>query len=126
METNAAEKRNRHRIAADLEAVVTSYNQGDMILEAVRSLWNQTLLPAKIIITDDGSSDENSVRMLKQIESDPGMPVPTRILRQENRGVSAARNNGIRETQSPIVLVLDGDDRLKPTYIEQCRRSPAI
>lgn len=122
METNAAEKRNRHRVAADVETVVTSYNQGDMILEAVRSLWNQTLLPAKIIITDDGSSDENSVRMLKQIESDPGMPVPTRILRQENRGVSAARNNGIRETQSPIVLVLDGDDRLKPTYIEQVVR----
>ena len=38
----------RKAVAKDIEAVVTSFNQGTMILEAVRSLWDQTVLPAGI------------------------------------------------------------------------------
>ena len=50
-----------------IEAVITSYNQGDMILEAVQSVCAQTRLPQKIIIVDDGSTDANSLRVLKDI-----------------------------------------------------------
>lgn len=52
----------------DIEAVITSYNQGSMILEAVQSLCNQTLIPEKIIIVDDGSTDEYSLNILNEIE----------------------------------------------------------
>ena len=38
----------------DIEVVITSYNQGSMIWEAVQSVCNQTLLPKRIIIVDDG------------------------------------------------------------------------
>ena len=38
------------------------------------------------------------------------MCIPITIMYQENRGVSVARNVGIRNTESPMVLVLDGDD----------------
>lgn len=41
-------KRDRTAAEADIEAVITSYNQGSMILEAVRSVCNQTLLPKRI------------------------------------------------------------------------------
>ena len=41
----------------DVDAVITSYNQGTMILEAVQSLCNQTVLPKRIIIVDDGTTD---------------------------------------------------------------------
>mgnify|MGYP001029246332 FL=1 len=47
-----------------VEAVITSFNQGSMILEAVQSLCGQTIPPAGIIIVDDGSTDEESVRIL--------------------------------------------------------------
>lgn len=106
-------------ITENIEAVVTSYNQGVMILEAVHSLCYQTVLPAKIIIVDDGSTDENSIRILNELKLDLSIPIPIIVIQQPNAGVSAARNTGIRRTQAPMVLVLDGDDKLEPTYIEQ-------
>ena len=109
----------RPSLAKDVEAVVTSFNQGTMVLEAVQSLCEQTLLPARILLVDDGSTDKDSICILKQIESDANWSVPIAILRQPNGGVSAARNAGIRKAQSPMVLVLDGDDRLEPSYIEK-------
>ncbi len=41
--------KNRPSVAKDVEAVITSFNQGSMILEAVRSLCEQTLLPERIL-----------------------------------------------------------------------------
>lgn len=103
---------------ADVEAVITSYNQGAMILEAVQSVCNQTLLPKRIIIVDDGSTDQYSLEILNHIENHSELPVPVTVHFQENRGVSAARNVGINKAQSPMVLVLDGDDKLEAEYIE--------
>ena len=109
-------------IAEDVEAVVTSFNQGAMILEAVRSVCDQTILPARIIIVDDGSTDEASVQILKNVNMRLDSPVPIVVIQQANGGVSAARNTGIRETQAPMVLVLDGDDKIEPGYIERVRQ----
>nr|WP_294494976.1 glycosyltransferase family A protein [uncultured Mediterraneibacter sp.] len=109
----------KHNIAGDIEAVVTSFNQGTMILEAVYSLLDQTVLPAKIYIVDDGSTDKDSANILNALEKEPETAVPLAVIRQQNRGVSAARNTGIRATRAPMVLVLDGDDKLKETYIEE-------
>ena len=54
----------KYHIAEDVEAVVTSFNQGTMLLEAVHSLCRQTMLPSKIFVVDDGSTDENSINIL--------------------------------------------------------------
>ena len=107
-----------HDFGNPVEAVITSFNQGLMILEAVRSLCAQTKLPQSIVIVDDGSTDESSLHVLKSIENSPDFPVPIMVHHRENGGVSSARNAGIRKTQAPMVLVLDGDDRLEPEYIE--------
>ena len=80
----------QQKTAQDLEAVITSFNQGEMIREAVQSLCSQTVLPGKIILVDDGSSEEKSLTVLKQIEKDRTLPVRVEILRQANGGVSAA------------------------------------
>ena len=103
----------------DLEAVITSFNQKSMIYEAVQSLCRQTILPKRVTIVDDGSTDEESVSILNEIEADGELPVQVRVIRQTNRGVSAARNAGICETEVPFVLVLDGDDNLEPSFIEE-------
>lgn len=105
-------------LKADIEAVITSYNQGSMVLEAVQSVCNQTVLPKGIIIIDDGSTDRYSLDILDRIKNDFGLSVPITIHFQENKGVSAARNIGISKTQSSMVLVLDGDDKLEAGYIE--------
>ena len=102
----------------DIEAVITSYNQGPMILEAVQSLCNQTLIPEKIIIVDDGSTDEYSLNILNEIEKNTDLLIPVVIHYQENGGVSSARNAGIKKSQASMLLILDGDAKLEPTYIE--------
>ena len=109
---------NRDGFGTGIEAVITSFNQGTMILEAVESLCTQTVLPQKIIIVDDGSTDGCSIRILKDMEKKADLPVPVMIHYQENGGVSSARNTGIKKTQAPMVLVLDGDDKLEPEYTE--------
>lgn len=107
-----------HHPSDQIEAVITSFNQGPMILEAVHSLCAQTVLPRRILIVDDGSTDECALQVLKDIENAPDFPIPVGVYRQQNGGVSSARNAGIRQTQTPMVLVLDGDDVLAPEYIE--------
>lgn len=105
-------------LGADVEAVITSYNQGSMILAAFRSVCSQTLLPQRVIIVDDGSTEPDSLAVLDHIKSGPAWPVPVTVCFQPNGGVSAARNAGIRMARSALVLVLDGDDTLEPGYIE--------
>lgn len=111
-----------HRIAENLEAVITSFNQGEMILEAVHSLCHQTMLPAGIFIVDDGSTDKKSLEILENIRENPAFSVPITVIQQENRGVSSARNTGIGNTTASLVLVLDGDDKLESSYIEKVSR----
>lgn len=103
----------------DIEAVITSFNQKDMIYQAVGSLCSQTVKPKRIIIADDGSADEKSIQILHEIETDDRIPIPVEVIRQTNSGVSAARNAGIQKTQASLVLVLDGDDYLEPSFIEE-------
>lgn len=111
--------RNGRYTTKDIEAVITSFNQGNMILEAVHSLCAQTVLPSRIIIVDDGSTDKNSLDILNAMQADTTIPIPIVVIQQSNSGVSAARNTGIRKSETPLVLVLDGDDKVKPSYIER-------
>lgn len=108
-----------HRMVEDVEVVITSYNQGKMIFEAVHSVCEGTVLPSRILIVDDGSTDKASLDILKEIQNDDSLPVVVEVIHQANGGVSAARNTGIRNTDKPFVLVLDGDDKIMPAYVEK-------
>ncbi|MGN0341894.1 MAG: glycosyltransferase family 2 protein [Roseburia sp.] len=112
-------------VAEDVEAVITSFNQGTLVLEAVQSLCDQTMQPSRIVIVDDGSTDEDSINILNNIKTMIDTSVPISVIQQPNAGASTARNAGIRETQSPMVLVLDGDDKMEPHYIERFVRVEA-
>lgn len=110
---------------AAVTVVITSYNQGPLIREAVESALAQTVRPERIIIVDDGSDDQTSVDALSAILDDcrhgvldtGGVAVD--FIGQVNAGPSAARNRGIAAAETPFVVVLDGDDRLMPTFIER-------
>ena len=101
-----------------MDAVITSFNQKTMISEAVDSLKSQSIKPKHIIIVDDGSTNQESLSVLHSIENDNDLKIPIKIIYQKNAGVSTARNTGIRNTEAPMVLILDGDDKIESTYIE--------
>ena len=91
------ENRTEHCIAKEVEAVITSFNQGNMILEAVRSLCEQTVLPSKIIIVDDGSTDKTSLDILNAIKVDTTIPIPVVVVQQK---IAAYQRRGIRRFEN--------------------------
>jgi glycosyltransferase involved in cell wall biosynthesis len=99
---------------SDVSVVISSFNQGELVAEAVNSVHSQSMPPARIIVVDDGSTDSDSLAVLDRLQRGGRCE----IIRQENRGVSAARNNGIASVHEEFVVILDGDDRLAPEFID--------
>ena len=95
--------------------VIPSYNDGTMLCEALASVEevrNENLL--EVIIADDGSSDPDTLRILRDT-AEAGY----RIVSQPNRRVSAARNTGIRLAKGEFILPLDSDNRLRDVYLKE-------
>ncbi len=99
----------------EYSVVITAHNQRDFVREAVFSALQQSVTPAKVLVVDDGSTDEESLEVLAELGNLPGVEV----VRQPNGGVSLARNLGIFLVGTEYVAGLDGDDRWKPTFAER-------
>ena len=97
--------------------VIPLYNCRDYIHEAVTSVLDQTFCDFEIIVIDDGSTD-GSDEVVKAFD-DPRI----RYFRQENQGVSAARNAGIEQAQGRFVAFLDADDYWHKQHLEQAREA---
>jgi glycosyltransferase involved in cell wall biosynthesis len=86
-----------------LSVVVPTYNRAWCLAEALDSVLAQDVAGVELIVVDDGSTD-GTPQLLA------GYGGAIRILRQENRGVSAARNAGIAAARGGLVAFLDSDD----------------
>lgn len=93
-----------------VSVVITCYNQARFLGEAVESVFAQTRPVSEIIVVDDGSSDDPAAVAARY----PGVI----FIRQDNQGVAAARNTGMRRSTGAYVIFLDGDDRLLPEAVE--------
>lgn len=93
-----------------MSVVITCYNQARFLGEAVESVFAQTRPVSEIIVVDDGSSDDPAAVAARY----PGVT----FIRQDNRGVAAARNTGMSRCTGAYVVFLDGDDRLLPEAVE--------
>jgi glycosyltransferase involved in cell wall biosynthesis len=95
--------------------VIPCHNHGPMLREALASVEevrNENLL--EVIIVDDGSSDADTLRILKDV-AEAGY----RVVCQPNRGPSAARNTAIRLAKGEFILPLDSDNRLRDVYLSE-------
>lgn len=94
--------------------VIPCYNQGRYVTEAVDSALAQTYKNIEVIVVNDGSTD-NTAQVLKRYSGNKKVKVVT----QANRGLSAARNAGIKVSSGGWILPLDADDKIHPEYIEK-------
>lgn len=97
-----------------IDVIIPAYNTEKFILDAVRSIENQTVPVQKIIIVDDGSRDTT-----KETVTSHHSPYPLEYIFQENKGPNAARNNGLSHSDAHYVAFLDADDRWEPSKLEK-------
>ena len=90
--------------------VIPTFNRAHTLGRALDSVFSQTLPPQQVIVVDDGSTDSTADLVAGYSE--------VSYLRQENRGVSAARNFGIRRCGCDWIALLDSDDEWLPEKLE--------
>jgi len=99
----------------DVTVVVTNFNYGRFLPEAVASAIGQAGGPPHVVVVDDGSTDPHTLRVLEEL------PTEVELVRQPNTGLSAARNAGLRRARTDYLIVLDADDRLRPGALNTLR-----
>jgi len=92
--------------------IIPTYNYGRFLREAIDSVRSQTVQDFEIIVIDDGSTDDTQ-QILRSI-AEPRL----RFFRTENRGISAARNEGLRHAAGQFIAFLDADDRWRPEKLK--------
>ena len=98
--------------------IIPVYNKAQYIEKAINSVLSQTFTNYELVIVDDGSKDNSAAIAEKAIAEKPNC----KLLRQENAGVSMARNNGVAASQGEYLCFLDADDWWEPTFLEEMSR----
>lgn len=96
--------------------VIPLYNKGHTIVEAVQSVLRQDFEDFEVVIVDDGSTDDGPEQVRRSFGDQR-----IKLIRQEHRGVSAARNNGVLSARRDFIAFLDADDILLPSYLSIMR-----
>jgi len=96
--------------------VITSHNYGDVVGKAIDSVLAQTRMPDHIIVVDDSSTDNTKDVVEKYTKTISSIE----YLRVDLQNVALARNAGIYRTDCNFVVVLDGDDQIKPDFVKDC------
>jgi glycosyltransferase involved in cell wall biosynthesis len=98
--------------APKVSVVIPTYNRSELILAAVESVLSQTYTDYELIVIDDGSTDSTRERLRPYLDR-------IRYFYQPNRGVSAARNAGVKAARGEWLSMLDSDDVWHPTKLER-------
>lgn len=104
----------------NISIIIPCYNDGQYLQECIDSVLSYTgTLELEIIIVNDGSTDTKTLELLNVLEQNNKI----KIIHQANRGLSAARNQGIQISQADFFIPLDSDDMINPAFIDSAYRS---
>ena len=95
--------------------IIPLYNKASYVAKAITSVLSQTFTDYELVIMDDGSRDDSFAIAQKAIEGHEHCF----IYRQENAGVSMARNNAVALSHGNYLCFLDADDWWKPSFLEE-------
>lgn len=93
-----------------VSVIIPCYNHAQFLPEAIESALNQSYSRREILVVDDGSIDDTA--------KVTGSYKDVQYIHQKNSGVSAARNNGWKQSRGEYLVFLDADDRLLPKALE--------
>ena len=96
----------------NVSVIITTFNRRDYVERAVRSVMEQSHPADEIVVVDDGSTDGTDEFVQYQFPR-------IQYFRQENRGISSARNLGIDQSSGNWIAFLDVDDEWLPPKLER-------
>ncbi len=96
--------------------IVPTYNVEEYLEECLNSILAQTFRDFELLAVNDGSTDES----LRILETYANQDSRIRIIQQQNKGLSAARNTGLTEATGKYCLFVDSDDIIHPQLLEIC------
>jgi glycosyltransferase involved in cell wall biosynthesis len=91
-----------------VSVIIPTFNRATKIHRAISSVFSQTFKDYEIIVVDDGSTDHTLEALV------PLQDRITYLVHRKNRGVSTARNSGIKAANAPLIAFLDSDDYWLP------------
>lgn len=100
---------------SEISVIIPVYNKIMHIEDTVRSVIAQTFEDFELLLIDDGSTDGSGAKCDELSLSDSRV----RVLHCENRGVSAARNMGLKNAAGRYISFIDADDRIDKTFLEK-------
>lgn len=106
-------------VADAISIIVPCYNDGEYLRRSIPSAAEQLGVDDEIVIIDDGSTDDTAA-IVTELKSRLQKNIV--YYRQENQGVSGARNTGIGTSRNPYLLFLDADDELLPDALASFRK----
>ena len=94
-----------------VSVIIPTFNRSHFIENCILSVKLQSFKPLEIIVVDDGSTD-NTFSLLKNMgfSNSENKDNEMKYIRTENKGISAARNIGIRSSRGEFIALLDSDD----------------
>ncbi len=110
--------------AAEVTVVVPVYNYARYVIEALDSVLGQTLGPLDLVVVDDASTDKSLALTRDWAGRHASRFNRLLVLRsRRNSGLARARNAGFDAAETPFVLPLDADNRLRPECTAKCLRA---
>lgn len=96
--------------------IIPVFNTGAVLRETVESVLSQSDGKDEIIIIDDASTDIVTINTIEEFRSNPIVKI---VRHERNRGLGVARNTGVKNASSEIIVPLDSDDILAEGYFEK-------
>ena len=97
-----------------ISVIIPVYNVEDYLAECIDSVLGQSYTDYEIILVDDGATDSSGRMCDEYARKDSRI----RVIHQENGGLSAARNTGLRAAWGKYIYFLDSDDYIAPSALE--------
>lgn len=104
-----------HRASDDVplvSVIIPTFNRAGLLARAIDSVLSQTFASLELIVVDDGSTDATDALLARY-------GARLTVVRQPNRGVSAARNSGVARARGEWIALLDSDDEWLPDKLDR-------
>ncbi len=100
-----------------ISLIIATYNRAEALLRALESVVQQTLPPTEweCVVVDNRSTDDTAARFAEFAALHPEKQL--RMVREEQQGLSHARNCGIEAARGELIAIIDDDERINPDFL---------